>query len=214
MHVLRLNLSLNRIEYVMLFSAKAITYFYSIRFGAFMYCISSFCPKLINASTIVSLCIFSFPLLGGCSPQGAEQSQKETQKTASTPEPTTPSKMNASNGSALVVDGETYQIYYPSKPLNSTQGQQTIKVVPKPGYKVNQDFPHRIQVEPSETLKIKTPNLKGEITQTQLHYKVDVEGKNGKHSLQAKADFSICNESMCKLYRATPVEWTAHIQVP
>ena len=112
------------------------------------------------------------------------------------------------------MDGETYQIYYPSKPLNSTQGQQTIKVIPKPGYKVNLDFPHRIKVAPSETLKIEKPNLKGEITQKQLHYKVNVEGKNGKHSLQAKADFSICNESMCKLYRATPVEWTTHIQVP
>ena len=33
-------------------------------------------------------------------------------------------------------------------------------------------------------------------------------------ALQAKADFSICNEEMCKLYRATPVEWTTQIKTP
>ena len=180
-----------------------------------MRCLSSSCTVLLNLLCILFYFALSFPLLGGCSPQSSvPPTQKETQKETQKSTPTVSSQKSTPQGSTFMVDGETYQIYYPTKPLNANQGQQIIKVVPKPGYKVNQDFPHRMKVSPSQTLKIKASTLKGEITQKQLHYTMNIEGENGKHALQGTADFSICNESMCKLYRATPVEWTTQIQTP
>lgn len=167
---------------------------------------------------LINLCL-TFPLLGGCSPTAPTpdaQNQvkgEPTPSTKSTPDASQKAQKTSSTPNKMV-DGETYFIYYPTTPLSSSKGQQTIKVVPKPGYKVNLEFPHRIQVAPSSTLKVKSASVLGKITKKQLHYQVDVEGQNGEHTLQAKADFSICNEEMCKLYRATPVKWTTQIKKP
>jgi multidrug efflux pump subunit AcrB len=183
-----------------------------------------------SSFSLLSFFLF-FPLIGGCSPQIPSPEKKTDTQVHSTPAKSTPAKSTPAKSIQVsstkanttqptvktpttLVDGETYQIYYPTTPLTTNQGQQTIKIIPKPGYKVNQEFPHRIQVSPSKTLKVKTESIQGKITQKQLHYQISVEGKGGKHSLKAKADFSICNEEMCKLYRAEPVEWTAHIKTP
>ena len=149
-------------------------------------------------------------LIGGCSPKKTSaQHDKNVKK--STPANTASSSTKTSTS---MFDGETYQIYYPTEVLSDHKGQQTIKIIPKPGYKVNQDFPHRLQVNPSTSIKVNTDKIDGKITQKQLHYYVAIEGQNGKHDLKAKADFSICNENMCKLYRAEDFKWTAQINKP
>ena len=165
--------------------------------------------------TVMCLTLSSFAL-GGCSPKtqssspsksSTSQSSVSQKKTSST---STPSK-TSSPSSKLIQDGETYQVYYPQAALSSPSGQHVVKVIPKPGYKVNQDFPHRMVINPTAKLKFEQTSLTGSFTKKELAYTVKLQGEKGTHTVNAVADFSICNDAMCKLYRGTKLAWTAQI---
>ena len=111
--------------------------------------------------------------------------------------------------SSRVIDGDTYQIILPDSDLTSLEVEQVIRVIPKPGYKANKDFPHRLKVTSSPEVQVAQDEFKGELKETALQYAVSLKLSSGEHAIKGIADFSICNENMCKLYRGEALQWTA-----
>jgi hypothetical protein len=99
-----------------------------------------------------------------------------------------------------VIDGETYQVFLPTTP------GAAVRVLAKPGFKPNADYPHRL------TLKGPSPNpevsgeIGGVISGEALTF---AAAPASGAQVAASADFSICNDQMCKLYRAVELSWVA-----
>ena len=126
-------------------------------------------------------------LLSACT----KDSKPTTTPAESTQEAQPSTSAPAAQGAVL--DGETYELFYP------TAKGAPIKVSPKPGFKVNQDFPHRLKVKESE--------VTGAIGDKELTFAL--EGQRCEGTCEASADFSICNDQMCKLYRDVKLSWSA-----
>ena len=121
---------------------------------------------------------------------------KDSKPTATPAESTQEAQASTSSAPAAqgaVLDGETYELFYP------TAKGSPIKVSPKPGFKVNQDFPHR--------LKVKEAEVTGALGDKELTFAL--EGQTCEGTCEASADFSICNDQMCKLYRDVKLSWSA-----
>jgi PBP1b-binding outer membrane lipoprotein LpoB len=97
-----------------------------------------------------------------------------------------------------VVDGETYQLITPQK-----QGEP-LRVQAKAGYKVNDDFPHRLLIKSSP----KDVSVEGVKSAGELRFATSTLSCEGDQC-KGSADFSICNDQMCKLYRDVAVSWSA-----
>jgi hypothetical protein len=97
-----------------------------------------------------------------------------------------------------VIDGETYQLITPQK-----KGEP-LRVQAKAGYKVNDDFPHRLVVKSSP----KEVSVTGVKSAGELSFATSSLSCEGS-SCEGSADFSICNDQMCKLYRDVAVSWSA-----
>ena len=99
-----------------------------------------------------------------------------------------------------VVDGETYQIMLPQ-----AKGE-ALKVLPKVGYKVNKDFPHRLMLKSESPEGI---SVTGAHTEQELSFALTEGLTCASGRCEGSADFSICNDQMCKLYRGVSVAWGA-----
>jgi len=111
------------------------------------------------------------------------------------------SAVKASNSpvtTGALVDGETYQVLLPQR------AGEPLKVQPKIGYKVNKDFPHRFVLKGTSDLEVK-----GEHTEALLSFSFTGESSCPDKQCKGTADFSICNDQMCKLYRGVDIAWSA-----
>lgn len=86
-----------------------------------------------------------------------------------------------------------------------------IVIQARPGFKVNKDFPWRFVVEDTDTLTA----VKGELGATEIDLqelkavvpaRVKV-GNVGEHTGQVTANFSICNDDVCKFYRNEKISY-------
>ena len=111
------------------------------------------------------------------------------------------------SASSKVIDGDTYQVILPDSEVKGLQVEQLIRIIPKPGYKANKDFPHRLKVTSSPKVQATQEEVKGELKETTLQYAVSLKLSSGEHVIKGIADFSICNENMCKLYRGEALQW-------
>ena len=86
-----------------------------------------------------------------------------------------------------------------------------IEITPLDGYKMNKDFPSRLRVDVTD--KATTPKTDfqqgdAEITEERLGFKVGLTPKAaGAINMTGTTDFSVCNESTCKLYRGEKLAW-------
>ena len=91
-----------------------------------------------------------------------------------------------------------------------------IEIAPLPGYKMNKDFPSRLKLAPSEGVTVNKPVLnKGDadLSEAMLRFKVPfVASAAGTTDMSGTADFSVCNESSCKLYRGEQISWKVAVQ--
>ena len=113
------------------------------------------------------------------------------------------------SANSKVIDGDTYQVILPASEVKGLQVEQVIRIIPKPGYKANKDFPHRLKITSSPKVQATQEEVKGEMKETTLQYAVSLNLSSGEHAVQGVADFSICNENMCKLYRGEALQWAA-----
>lgn len=134
-------------------------------------------------------------LLIACTPNpSAQPAQEQPSSSAEATSHNTPK----SSASSSIIDGETYQVLLPQAP------NELLKVEPKVGYKVNKDFPHRVTLKgPSESV------VNGSHTESLLTFSVQEGAACPEKQCKAVADFSICNDQMCKLYRGVELSWSA-----
>ena len=137
------------------------------------------------------LCATLLLSLSACSKD--KKPESATTQAAQTSAETAKAPTQQAKGVQGVLDGETYELFYPQ------QEGAPISVRPKPGFKVNKDFPHR--------LKLKGAEVTGEIKPEQLEFAIASATASCEGSCEGSADFSICNDQMCKLYRDVKLSW-------
>jgi hypothetical protein len=111
---------------------------------------------------------------------------------------------------------ESEDVLYEIAPVSvqGTVGQEVelpIVIQARPGYKVNKDFPWRFVLESTPSLTAVT----GELTATDVDLqelkavipaRVKV-AQSGEHTGEVTANFSICNDDVCKFYRNEKISY-------
>ncbi len=105
----------------------------------------------------------------------------------------------ASATPAGVIDGETYQVFPPAA------AGAPLRVLAKPGFKPNADYPHRLVLKGAAE-GAEGAEVAGEIKGEALTF---AAAPASGAQVAATADFSICNDQMCKLYRGVELSWVA-----
>ncbi|MEE2789179.1 MAG: hypothetical protein VX589_17720 [Myxococcota bacterium] len=105
-----------------------------------------------------------------------------------------------------------FKITYVKTPASVGKASKTtIELTPLAGYKMNTDFPTMMKIAanvgataPTETIS----PAKEAITEAKISLAVDITpSKTGALPIQGTADFSVCNESTCKLFRKEQIAW-------
>ncbi len=115
--------------------------------------------------------------------------------------------------------GAPYTIEAPAVTLSAEgQGQVAIRFVPRAGFKWNDEFPARLRVVDAGTATLS----KSVFTHADKDFQdqggtgVLVLAVNasapGATTLKATADFSVCNDDECRIFRTIPVEVPIQVQ--
>ena len=145
-------------------------------------------------STVMLICVLSL-LAAGCQYDGEVIDTSTQQKRTTAPVP----KQISGNTSAI--EGDTFQVMLPS---GKKSADQVLRVVPKPGYKVNLDFPNRVRFK-DQSIASAPPKV--EVSKASLNYTLPIQVDKAGQKIEVIADFSICNENSCKLYTAQAYDW-------
>ena len=129
---------------------------------------------------------------------------------ANTPKPA-PVKAPAAAAKTSFAD-RPFKISYQHSATAAEDGARTaITVVPLDGYKMNKDFPSSLVVVAPEGVKVKKENLAAndaQLTDQALTFPIDFAAPKPAVDFTATANFSVCNERTCKLYRGEKLAWT------
>lgn len=115
---------------------------------------------------------------------------------------------------------ETNEVLYTVEPIvvNGKTGEDVevpVVIRSNPGFKINKDFPWKIKVPSSEQLLAESAELDAsaiELGETQARGVVRVKPTAGTHQGKVIADFSICNDDVCKFYRDTEIAYTLNAE--
>ena len=177
-----------------------------------------------QACRIVSMCALAFVTLMACSKTTAAPS---AEKPGDAPKPaapkaaqkgeaaeaakTAPAKAPAAAAKQTFAD-RPFKISYQQTATTGKDGARTaITVVPLDGYKMNKDFPSSLVVKAPENVKVKKDNLAAgdaQLTDQSLTFPIDFAAAKPVVDFTATANFSVCNERTCKLYRGEELAWT------
>lgn len=107
-------------------------------------------------------------------------------------------------GKATLADTDTYtvQLDVPDSVGAKADTQMTINVVPKPGWKLNQDFPTKLVVSPPAGVSVKraeqTPKEAAKFSEKAAAFVVDFNCDSaGDKSFSAKFQFAVCTDATC-----------------
>jgi len=91
-----------------------------------------------------------------------------------------------------------------------------VEVRPGPGFKINLEFPARLKLLTTEGLKTGKRELSkddAELTKAVLRFSIPFTPAHaGKLKLDGTTDFSVCNETSCKLIRDERLSWEVDVQ--
>lgn len=175
-----------------------------------------------NASLIAVLAAaFLTAGLTGCQKSGddaaekpatAETSEKKAAQTAKAPA----AAEDAPAKAAAPVE-QTYRVKItPGDASAGNVATSVVEVTPAAGYKMNLDFPSRLALQPLTGAKAdKTEFGKDDcqLTEQALRFEVPFTPEAaGKLAVSAMADFSVCNESACKLIRDEKLAWEVAVR--
>ncbi len=122
----------------------------------------------------------------------------------------TPSKDSAAKTEPFAAAPYRIRIVSPEAKAGAPASTR-IEITPLAGYKMNKDFPSRLRVDVTDKATMpKTDFQQGdaEITEERLGFMVGLTPKAaGAISMTGTTDFSVCNESTCKLYRGEKLAW-------
>lgn len=104
-------------------------------------------------------------------------------------------------------------------PGEATAGKpatSVIEVRPAEGFHVNLEFPARLRVTPPAGVTVARPDLSkadAELTADVLRFSVGFSAATaGKVTLAGLGDFSVCNDSTCKLIRDEKLSWDVQVK--
>ncbi len=91
-----------------------------------------------------------------------------------------------------------------------------VEVTPAEGYKINLEFPSRLQLSPTAGVKPAKERLgkeDAEVSEKMLRFNVAFTPASAGHlKMNCTADFSVCNDSTCKLIRDEKLAWEVHVK--
>ena len=91
-----------------------------------------------------------------------------------------------------------------------------IEVSPAAGYHMNKEFPARLRVTPPTGVTVAKPDLSkedAELNETMLRFSVAFNAAAaGKVTLAGLGDFSVCNDTTCKLIRDEKLSWDVDVK--
>lgn len=95
-------------------------------------------------------------------------------------------------------------------------GKSVIEVTPSTGFHMNLEFPARLRVTPPNGLALAKAELgkeDAELTDAVLRFTVPfTAAAAGKVSVDALGDFSVCNDTTCKLIRDEKLAWDVDVK--
>ena len=96
------------------------------------------------------------------------------------------------------------------------EASTTIKIVPLDGYKMNKDFPNSLKLTPHKSAEFKKTDFApgdAQLSDQLLSFSVDFTANTaGKIDLTAIANFSVCNDRVCKLFRGEKLAWAVSVK--
>ncbi len=91
------------------------------------------------------------------------------------------------------------------------EGEVGFKIRPGDQLEINLDFPWRVDFEDSDSLQLSDRQLSRDaldLSKERAVLPVDVTAMEpGEHRVEARADFSVCNDQRCDIMRDEPVEF-------
>lgn len=145
-------------------------------------------------------------VLGGaaCNKQGGQQPEPAAgnQPAAAEPKQAGQPKRAADESFKLTVEAPGGKV--------GEQLAATVKVVPRGVYKVNLEYPHKLQVTAPEAsspkaLKLTTKDAK--LSEAELSFKPAFKlSAAGDHTFEGKVRFSVCTKKQCEI-KAEKVKW-------
>ena len=138
---------------------------------------------------VYSFFILSMALSISCTPK-TQTSTEESSVSPTTSTSTKESKVSKSASTKKVTDEDTFTV---SLPKDGT----VFTIKPKPGYKINADFPHRAILSAGDVKE----TAQTDHNEKRLIFNMVAESKLPQTGVQAETSFSVCNDQMCKLYK-------------
>lgn len=91
-----------------------------------------------------------------------------------------------------------------------------VQVLPGPGLEINLEFPWAVRLGQVEGLEFEAAEIKRDeldltVERAQLPVKLKAD-QAGVYEVEARADFSVCNEERCDILRDEPLPFTVHVQ--
>ncbi len=163
----------------------------------------------------VGLCL----LLIACQREAsAEQAPAKTPDAPATKKaPTAPPPGFVATGAVAEKPAESYMVrIVPGDAKAGQSGTSVVEVTPSPGYKINLEFPSRLRLEPTAGVKPAKEQFgkeDAEVTEKVLRFNVAfTPASAGKLKMAGTADFSVCNDSTCKLIRDEKLAWEVDVK--
>lgn len=105
----------------------------------------------------------------------------------------------------------------PGDATAGAEAKSVVEVTPKPGYKMNKDFPAQMkQIKGPDGVTLAKDTLSvgdAELSEKMLRFTVPfTAAKAGQVDLAGLCDFSVCNERACKLIRDEKVAWQVAVK--
>ena len=145
------------------------------------------------------------------SPQAPAKEAKSTAKPSAKTE-TKSTNTSPDTSAAQDFASRPFKINYVKAPAAvGKPSKTTIELTPLAGYKMNVDFPTMMMIPPQNGAKGPAGPIspaKEAVTEAKITLAVDITpSKKRAIPIKATADFSVCNESTCKLFRKEQIAW-------
>ena len=90
------------------------------------------------------------------------------------------------------------------------EGKLQVRITPGTGFKINKEYPWKIKVDGTELVSVSNTEFdktKFTLSDSVAEFSVDCQAEAaGDHKLSATANFSVCNDNVCKNFRDEPIE--------
>jgi len=159
--------------------------------------------------------VAAFTLATTLACQGAPEAAKPA--AAATPSAATPVPSAATAAAASPSAAAPYTVHIaPGAAVAGQPATSVIEVRPAAGFHMNLEFPARLRVTPPAGVTVTKPDLSkddAELTEAHLRFSVAFNvAAAGKATLAGLGDFSVCNDTTCKLIRDEKLSWDVDVK--